>query len=411
MQVMKHASILAAAVVIASAIGASAQETVLHSFNNNDGNSPGAALVFDGKGNLFGTTFYGGLNGVGTVYQLNHTGSEWKEKVLYSFNVNGIDGYYSNASIIFDKAGNIYGTTFLGGIANRGTVFELSPSSGGGWTETVLHNFLNNGVDGTYPQSGVVLDAAGNLYGTASSGAANGYGMVYELSPSTGGGWTQTILYNFDSTNGANPYGTPVFDAAGNLYGTASAGGGTSPHCAIGCGTIFELSPGSNGWTEKVLHNFTTNTDDGSIPYSALVFDAVGNLYGTTLGGGAYGNNGTVFELIPTAGGLWREKILHSFLNNGVDGRNTMATPVFDAAGNLYCTTEQGGTYRYGTVFELSPTTTGPWKETILYNFNPVGRFGFDPAHGVALDSAGNLYGTTVGGGDFAFGTVYEITP
>ena len=399
-----------AVVVVFFAVALSAQETVLHSFNDTDGNFPSAPVILDSAGNLYGTTFYGGTYTSGTVYKLTHSSSGWSESVLYSFNNNGTDGYFTHAAVVLDKSGNVYGTTFLGGVADGGTVFELSPSAGG-WTETILHEFANDGIDGVFPQAAVTLDGAGNIYGTTSNGGTYNAGTVFELSPSNSG-WTEKILYNFgaSSTDGTGPLGTVVFDTKGNLYGTTSAGGGTSLHCRFGCGTVFELSPSAGEWTETIIHNFNDNPLDGSQPDSGLIFDKAGNLYGTALQGGKRGNNGTVFELLPTAGGLWREKILHSFMNNGKDGRYSMATPVLDAAGNLYCTTENGGAYGQGTVFKLTPRTTGAWEETVLYSFDSSGSNGWDPAYGLAIDSAGNLYGTTVNGGTYTYGTVFEIT-
>lgn len=413
---MKHAirmrAVIAIFVVSCFALGVSAQETVLHSFNDNDGNEPISGLIFDSSGNLYGTTFYGGTDGVGTVYKLTHKAGGWSEKVLYSFLINGVDGYQTTAGVALDAAGNIYGVTEFGGPTDYGTVFELTRSSGGAYTETILHTFNHDGTDGTYPQSGVTIDASGNLYGTTPGGGTNGYGTVYELSPAAGGGWTEKILYSFNATDGANPFGGLIFDSKGNLYGATSAGGGTSAHCSYGCGTVFELSRSAGGgWTEKVLHNFTNNTMDGIFPYSGLVFDASGNLYGTASQGGAHGNSGTVFELMPIAGGLWREKILHSFTNNGTDGSDIMSTPVFDAAGNLYGTTLTGGANHQGTVFELTPTANGYWTEKILFTFDSTGTGAFDPVHGLVFDGSGNLYGTTLGGGTNADGTVFEITP
>src|ERR1019366_934096 len=210
------------------------------------------------------------------------------------------------------------------------------------------------------------------------------------------------VLYSFihNGTDGGFPQAGLIFDAAGNLYGTTSEGG-TSSSCSGGCGTVFELTPtAGGGWTEKVLHNFNSNGTDGANPYAGLIFDAAGNLYGTTTVGGTY-YYGTVFELTPTAGGGWTEKVLHSFNYNGTDGNNPQASLTIDAAGNLYGTTSGGGTYgNYkGTVFELTPAAGGDWTETVLHNF--VGPDGAAPLAGLIFDAAGNLYGTTSGGGTY----------
>lgn len=181
----------------------SAQETVLHTFNDSDGNEPIASLISDAAGNLYGTTFYGGANGVGTVYELKRTVSgNWAEKVLHSFNIDGTDGYFTTASLTFDSAGNLYGTTFFGGTSDLGTVFELSPVAGGGWTEKVLHSFTNDSTDGGFPRAAVVVDAAGNVYGTTTNGGPNDLGVVYELTPAADGTWSETLLHTFSGPDG-----------------------------------------------------------------------------------------------------------------------------------------------------------------------------------------------------------------
>jgi uncharacterized repeat protein (TIGR03803 family) len=332
--------------------------------------------------------------------------TNWYEKVLRSFG-NGTDGYAPSAGLIFDAAGNLYGTTQYGGGANAyGTVFELTPAGGGNWTETVLYSF-RSGTDGAVPGAGLIFDAAGNLYGTTTAGGPNN-GTVFELTPTTAGGWTEQVLYRFCSqancTDGQYPYGSLIFDAAGNLYGTTEFGG------TYGAGTVFKLTPAAGGgWTETVLYSFGRGTD-GASPLVGLIFDVVGNLYGTTTFGGTYGA-GTVFELTPTAGGGWTETVLHSFNpNNGTDGFNPYAGLIFDAAGNLYGTTYYGGSYGGGTVFELTPAAGGGWTETVLRSFGN-GTDGFWPYAGLIFDHAGNLYGTTEYGGTHNYGTVFELTP
>ena len=272
-----------------------------------------------------------------------------EEKVLHSFS-GGADGTYPYGGLIFDAAGNLYGTTTSGGTSNTGTVFELTPAAGGTWTEKVLHSF-SGGTDGIHPYAGLIFDAAGNLYGTTDLGGAYGYGTVFELTPAAGGTWTEKVLHNFNNggTDGTRPYARLTFDAAGNLYGTTYGGGAYNSY-----GTVFELTPAAGGtWTEKVLHSFGSGTD-GLIPYGGLIFDAAGNLYGTTAYGGT-NDLGTVFELTPKAGGGWTEKVLYSF-GDGTDGVSPLAGLIFDAAGNLYGTTQHGGTYNYGTVFEIAPS-------------------------------------------------------
>ena len=317
------------------------------------------------------------------------TWAQTHEQVLHSFG-NGMDGQFPYAGLIFDTSGNLYGTTNFGGTYTFGTVFELTPIAGGGWTEKVLYSF-GNGTDGAYPEAGLIFDAVGNLYGTTYGGGTYGTGTVFELTPTGGGSWTEKVLHNFNDngTDGFYPYAGLIFDAAGNLYGTTSQGG------TYGDGTVFELTPAAGGvWTEKVLYSFNANGTDGTAPQAGLIFDAAGNLYGTTNQGGTY-LSGTVFELTPAGGGVWTETVLHNFNDNGTDGAYPYAGLIFDGAGNLYGTTDGGGTYFGGTVFELTPAAGGSWTEKVLHNFNPNSTDGYEPYAGLIFDAAGNLYGTT----------------
>ncbi len=260
--------------------------------------------------------------------------TNWKEKVLHSFcsQPNCADGDYPTAGLIFDAAGNLYGTTYAGGAYGAygpGTVFELTPAAGGGWTEKVLHSFDNDCTDGASPYASLIFDAAGNLYGTTSRrrllpacDAGEGCGTVFELTPTAGGGWTEKVLHSFgNGTDGANPDCDLIFDAAGNLYGTTIYGGTYS------YGTVFELTPAGGGnWTEKVLHNFNRNGTDGICPYAGLIFDAAGNLYGTTSLGGTFGV-GTVFELTPKRAGAGRRRCCTASRADQRHGRGTALTP------------------------------------------------------------------------------------
>jgi uncharacterized repeat protein (TIGR03803 family) len=385
----------------------SAQETVLYTFNNKDGEEPISGLVSDAAGNLYGTTFYGGAYTIGAVFELTPKPGGWTETLLHSFNDNAFDGFHPNSSLVFDAAGNLYGTTFFGGDFGVGGVFQLAPATGGGWTERVVHSFDTKGGDGTYPHGGVMVDAAGNIYGTAQGGGANGFGIAYKLSPNNDNNWTETILHNFTGTDGAQPFSNLIFDGRGNLYGTTTFGGSSSA-CLGGCGTVFELSPMPDGtWIEKVLHSF--NSTDGSQPGGGVIFDDAGNLYGTA--GGSFGT-GPAYELTRTAGGDWRERILHTFNAPG-DGINP-STLIFDAAGNLYGPASSGGAHNQGAIFELRRVAGGQWNEKILVSFTT--ESGYDPAPGLTFDAAGNLYGVTLGGGDPSqclggCGTVFKITP
>jgi len=384
---------------------AASQETVLYSFNNNgtDGFNPWSTLISDASGNLYGTTLYGGVNNKGTVFELTpQGGGSWTETILHSFGT-GTDGASPFNSLVLDTAGNLYGTTEVGGTHQFGAVFELTPQKGGKWKEKVLHSF--NVSDGAYPLGGLVLDSSGNLYGTTFVGGPHENGNVFELTPEAGGKWKETVLHNFNN-NGKDGYGpyeeSLILDAAGNLYGTTFLGG------KFGLGTIFELIPQASGkWQEKILHSFPSNSSDGELPFAGVIFDVSGNLYCSTSAGGT-GGVGTVFELAAKKNGGWKGKVLHNFNDDG-DGYDPFSVLILDGAGNLYGTTGGGGTYGDGTVFEL--TKKGGWNETILHNFNDDGTDGYTPYGGLLRDASGNLYGTTYNGGTYGYGTVFEITP
>jgi uncharacterized repeat protein (TIGR03803 family) len=410
---LKAASAIVTASLLITSAWAAPREKVLHSFRNNSkgGVNPYAGLIFDTAGNLYGTTVHGGAHCCGTVFELTpKAGGGWTEKVLHNFPATDRDGQGPGA-VIFDSAGNLYGTTGAGGAYDEGIVFELTPETGGGWTEKILHAF-GNGRDGIQPYAALAFDTAGNLFGTTSAGGAYNGGTVFELMPRVGGGWTEKVLHEFgNGSDGSYPVAVLTLDSAGNLYGTTVSGGSG---CVGGCGTVFELTPKAGGrWTENVLHNFDHNGRDGFYPTAGLLFDAAGNLYGTTEWGGAY-DSGIVFELTPKASEGWTERVLRSF--NITHGRYPSPL-ILDAAGNLYGTTSTGGAYDWGTVFELTHNSGGGWTEKVLHNFDKNGRDGTGPNAGVVFDAVGNLFGTTVGGGDTAqcggdgCGTVFEITP
>lgn len=397
------------------------QESLLYSFDpgSRDGLNPQSSLIFDASGNLYGTTYDGGTNACfdtafycGTVFELSPAaGGGWTQKTLHNFG-HGTDGSNSTGGLIFNGSGNLFGTTSSGGKYFYGTVFELSPTANGGWSEKVLHHFNYDGRDGMYPYSGLVVDSSGNLYGTSGAGGIYDAGAVFELRPATNGSWSEKILHSFVNSprDGEYPWGNLVADGSGNLYGTTSAGG------AYGWGTVFELSPTAGGsWTEKILHNFNYDGKDGVQPFAGLTFDSHGSLYGTAAGG-VYGY-GTVFELSPAQNGKWTERILHNFNLKNEDGSNPSGGVVLDANGNLYGTTISGGLYTYGIVFELIPADGSSWTEKILHNFsgNLSGADGQKPEAGVIVDSAGNVFGTTnqggAFGGAFGYGTAFEIAP
>ena len=403
-----HVLSLIAIATLCLTMGAAAQtEKFVHSFSNNniDGNLPlYGGLVSDAVGNLYGTTALGGAISAGVVYELSpRAGGGWSERVQYSF--TGTGGRNPEGALTFDAAGNLYGTTAAGGANNNsGTVFELSPKAGA-WTEKVLYNFGANSTDGQFLYGGVTLDSAGNVYGVTGSGGTSGFGTVFELSPSSSGTWTETILLNFDSTNGAYPQGTLIFDTAGNLYGTTGRGG------AAGNGVVFELSPSSGGgWTETILYDF--NSSKGPVsPAAGVIMDSAGNLYGTGSGGGAF-NVGAAFKLSPS-GGTWTETTMYSFITGSRGDGNLAHGLTMDSAGNFYGTTAEGGSNvcqrGCGIVFKLTPSGNS-WTETILHRFGS-GTDGHDPRSEVVVDAAGNVYGTATAGGAFGVGMVFEIVP
>jgi uncharacterized repeat protein (TIGR03803 family) len=401
-------AIFAAMLFMAATRAAAQTEKVLLdlTYDGGVGGDPQAGLIIDAVGNLYGTTAFGGPHNGGSVFELSPAkGGTWSLKPLHLFLTGVHDGQRPQAGVIFDAAGNLYGTTYWGGTYDGGTVFELMHQPNGSWKENRLYSFSNVGGDGNSPQAGVIFDAAGNLYGTTMIGGSDNVGTVYELTPQADGTWKEEILHSFlnNSTDGFILLAGLVLDHAGNLYGATVQGGPSD------VGTIFELTPTAEGpWTEKILYDFNRN-GDGNFPYGTLIFDAVGNLYGTTTQGGAYGW-GTAFELSPTESGQWVETILYNFNNDGVTGTNPYSKLIFDAKGNLYGTAEGGGINDYGVAFKLTPATGGGWTETVLYNFGSVGD-GVYPLGSLVFGRGGNLYGTTDEGGTTGYGTVFEITP
>ncbi|MFZ0321716.1 MAG: choice-of-anchor tandem repeat GloVer-containing protein [Candidatus Sulfotelmatobacter sp.] len=378
------------------------QETVFFNFDNggpNSGSVPYSALISDSAGNFYGTE-YGGSSSAGLVYELSPAaGGGWTQEILHSFTLNSTDGNMPFGGVILDRAGNLYGTTCAGGNSSNqgGTVFELKRTKNG-WAEFILHSF-GNFLDGGCPTSKLLFDSAGNLYGTTNGGGAHGNGTVFELSHKFGAAWEEKILYNFASNNNSNVVSILVSDAAGNLYGTTQNGGAYYYY-----GTVFEVSPQAGGkWTETTLHSFNhDNNVDGFYP-NGVVFDGQGNLYGTTYGGGS-SNSGVAYELSRGSGGLWAESIIFNFAIG-----NSASAVIFGPSGGLYGNTEHGGT-GYGTVFNLSPQAGGAWTLTTLYNF-AGGTDGEYPVDSLLVDSSGNLYGITPSGGTYGGGTAYKIVP
>jgi uncharacterized repeat protein (TIGR03803 family) len=363
---------------------------VLYSFGNSpDGINPQAALIPDGQGGAYGTTFYGGAHGYGALVRLDHTG---QESIVYSF-AGPPDGGNPAGNLVRDSAGNIFGATVWGGVSNSGTVFKVDATG----QESILYSFLGGTTDGANPEGGVIEDSAGNLYGTTAGGgsflgcANYGCGIVFKLDANG----KQTMLYSFtgDTQNGgidgANPWSTLLRDAAGNLYGTTTLGG------TSGFGTVFKVDTAGN---ETLLHNFAGA--EGAYPYAGLIADTAHNLYGTAYEGGT-SHVGTVFKMDKTGA----VTVLHSFAG-GTDGGFPSSGVVRDTAGNLYGITTQGGPADLGTVFKVD---TGG-NETVLHSFTG-GQQGMAPEAGLTLDKAGNVYGTTYYGGRANNGIVFRVRP
>ena len=365
--------------------------TILHAFAGppHDGAIPRAAVLIDAAGNLNGTTAEGGSSNNGTIFKIDSSGTE---SVLYNF-AGAPDGVSPNA-LIADGAGNFYGTSTSGGTSNRGTVFKFDSSK----VESVLYSFTGPPCDGSFPDAALVTDKAGNLYGTTQFGGSSDLGTVFKIDPSG----TETVLHSFTGppSDGRDPTGL-LIDAAGNLYGTG--GGGSSSR-----GTVFKVEPSG---TESVLYSFE-GSRDGGFPNGPLVMDTAGNLYGTTNEGGSL-DNGTVFKLDSSG----TESVLYSF-KDVPDGKFPPAGIIRDSAGNLFGTTFEGGSATdcfggpilgCGTIFELDSSGS----ESVLHRF--VGSDGGFPNGPLVMDTAGNLYGTTIQSGTVAnpggAGVVFKLTP
>ena len=409
--------LIAAALVFPSTVNASGTFRALFEFSTVGGGPPFSSLTLDPAGNLYGTTATAGRYGLGSVFKLtrNQDGT-WAENILYSFQ-GGSDGSYPLAEVIFDSAGNLYGTTNNGGGCQSstlefgcGTIYRLTPQSDGTWTETTLYRFTG-GADGAEPGRGPLLEAAGGFYGNAASGG-KGWGVVFKLTPNPDGSWSQHVLHTFRSSDGAGPVGGVVSNTAGNLYGQASYGGGNN-----GCGVVYKLSQDSNGnWSETVLHRFCSSIRDGAFPLGGgLAFDSAGDLYGGTIGGAASVNCrdgcGTIFRLKHNSDGSWSYRKIHTFM--GTPAWAPFAGLTIDAAGTIYGTTVRGGSADKGVIFKLTHNPDGSWTMKVLHNF--LGKPAAYPYARLILDKAGSLYGTTVGTNlccnNGGLGVVFKMIP
>jgi uncharacterized repeat protein (TIGR03803 family) len=394
---------VATALVLVNCSWAGDKYKVLHAFTGGkDGGGLYSGLLLDRQGNVYGTAVAGGAKGKGgTAFKLRPLANgKWAEAVLYNFcsEPECRDGGGPNASLIFDAAGNLYGTTESGGAHVYGTVFKLTPRAEG-WKETVVHSFGFNKY-GCCPQASLVIDDAGNLFGTAS--------VAFELSPGTDG-WRETLLHDFTGQHGdgSGAYAGLILDAAGNLY-SMTLHGGTGTGCGGGCGTVYQLQSTSAGWKEHILHDFGTGGDNMAYPEGPLMLDKMGNLYGTA-GGGTYAD-GAVYKLTLQSDGRWKSTIIHSF-TGGANGQSVGGGVVMDKAGNLYGTTIAGGSpnCECGLVYKVSPGAEGKWNFKVLHTF--VGTDGAQPVGELILDDKGNLYGNTITGGTGGYGVAFKLTP
>lgn len=399
-------------------------ETLLHSFDfSNGAYNLYAGLLFDSAGNLYGTTQSGGDTGCnlaescGVVFELTHgANGNWTEKLLHVFSPNDLLGFWPRGGLTMDSKGDLYGTAsssgpYCAGSVGCGTVFELSPNASGTWKAKVIYGF-RGGFDGSSPQGTLIFDKAGNLYGSTAEGGKDDDGTIFQLVRQRNGSWARNILHSFTNREGSEP-NTPAFDKAGNLYGTTTFGGSYRTSCTFyGCGTAFELKPGSNNWSLKILHVFGKGID-GVSPVSALTVDSAGNLFGVTAQGGPHSSLvphacllygcGTAFELVREKRDSWRERIIHNF-GSGTDGSLPRGDLILDDRGALYGTTVLGGARGAGDAFQLTLRAGGTWTETVLHDFGK-GKDGVNPYSGMIFDDAHNLYGTTATGGSYRGGS------
>jgi len=418
--------------VFAGSAFATTEKVVYAFLGQPDGINPNAGLVADVAGNLYGTTTAGGTDSscsCGTIFELSppaFAGGAWTETILYSFQGGANDGARPFGTLIFDKAGNLYGTSLGGGSNNPGTVFELSPpaTAGGAWTETVILFFAANFAGGASPEGKLAMDAEGDLFGTAQSGGKSGEGVVFEiLKPKVAGKpWVGKVLHSFGQTDGDG------FQPGSNIVFRNGVIFGTTANAGTHWGTIFRLVNNSGTWTYSILFDF--NGNNGSAPWGGVIIDKAGNLYGTANGGGINGKRcdpqgcGVIFELSPpaTAGGSWTETTLYEFTGAG-DGANPYGTLWIDALGNLYGTASQGGKTNttgaggptLGTVYKLkAPVDSGgTWTLQLLHDFGGIQAGDGNFPLGELILVNGLLYGTTdLGGNEFSNGgTVFSVVP
>src|SRR6266702_4698325 len=396
-------AVAATAIFLLSLARISAATTdVIFSFEEDEGEYADTDLETDSAGNIYGTTVLGGDFGGGSVFQLSPTPNGWVHTVLYSFTC-GTDGGEPYKGVTLDREGNLYGTAVTGGSGSCeggcGVAYKLT-NSGGTWTQTVIHAFTGED-DGSGPGARVTVDGAGNVYGMAPTGGAYGLGTIYKIHQGQNGDWVLKLIHAFTGgADGATGSAGRMILRHGHLYGAATVGG------TYGSGVVFELAPrGVGEWDFKTIYSFR-GQPDGSFPYGALLFDASGNIYGPTYYGGANGI-GAVYELTPRPIGEWNESVLYSF-QEGTDGNSPISNLVSDNAGNLYGTTSEGG-LGSGPIFKLSPIGSSQWVETVVHPFEgpPDGAFAYN---GMVVDGFGNFYFATVHGVDKDDRAIYQFT-
>jgi uncharacterized repeat protein (TIGR03803 family) len=388
------------------------QFQVLYAFTaGGDGAGPVAGITVDQAGKIYGTTTLAGANNAGTIFQQRKlSDGQWRLSILHQFQPSDGDGTTPLGRLVFGPEGLLYGTTYSGGANNCGSVYEIGPPANAcanatcGWRESVIYSF---GCSTTGWKPGYVdpvFDAAGNMYGTGSGGGSGYYGVVFKLAPSNGS-WTESVLYSFDGSIGIQPMSSVALDSAGNIFGTTSTGFmGPSQY-----GTVFELSPSGSNWTETTLHSFQGPPNDGYFCISPPILNIAGNLIGGTFGGGAI-SAGVMYELA-RSGQSWTYSVIYNDFTEdgtGIDGGPT-GDLVMDAQGNIYGTTFGAGAHGLGGVFKLTPGING-WTYTSLHDFTGQDD-GSYPYGGVAFDAEGNMYGTASAGGLYGNGVVWEITP
>jgi len=377
---------------------------VLHSFaSGSDGAYPTTPLVFDRLGNLYGVTSEGdgtgcSSNGCGSAFELLQKNGRWGYRILLGF--SSTNNFFPNpiGSLVTDGNGSIYGTDSSTGdpFCNCGAVFQLT-NTNGVWMQNILHNFLG-GSDGQYPSSGLASDSVGNLYGATERGGTYDRGTIFQLAPNPDGTWSFSVIYSFGSGfDGSFPLGSLSIDKSANIYGTTGSGGFYS------YGTVFKLAPSNGSWTESTLYNLTLEYGYPQQAYG-VVAGADGALYGNATSGGVY-QLGTVYKLTASTP-YWKRTVLHTFSGNN-EGAVPYGTLAIDRFGNLYGTTNLGGTYGYGTAYRLVSGQHGQWKEQTLHNFRSTDGSGLSV--GLVLDEFGNLFGVTSTGGTYGRGVAFEI--